>query len=99
MISLSDISGEITKLENQPVTFSTVEKLALLYIVRDHIMDHPENPPEVIEDVYPDSDSEFMQACRRNDCRRTLTILDEIMYTIAGKDPKLYSIILQKLWE
>lgn len=41
MLDMDEVQKEIARLENGETTYSAVEKLALLYVVRDHSEEEP----------------------------------------------------------
>ena len=45
MLDMDEIKSEIARLENGNITFSTVEKLAMLYIVQERNSPIPEPEP------------------------------------------------------
>ena len=94
MINLDEINVEIEKLENQPVTYTNIQRLSWLYTVRDHNM-IGQKPS--ISGTIPDGDSEFMCACRCGSVESIMSIMDELMDTINVLQPRLYDAVMQKL--
>ena len=103
------IEKEIQELEARQIDYSTAEKLAWLYIVRDHIKQpkgsvYTEEPAEYIErrEVVSDADesrSEFMQAVEGKDLDGVLGIIDETMSTLQMTLPRIYNCVMTKLKE
>ena len=100
MINLDEINGEIAKLEIQPATYVTMEKLAWLYIVRDHITlstakrsvsaDNRDTVPEA-------GTSDFLMACAGKPVAEVMLVMDELMDTLKTLHPRLYDAVLAKL--
>ena len=96
MISLEQISGEIAALEEEKPTYVSMQKLANLYIVRDHMILEPVKT--VTQDyVTGVSDSEFSKAISGKSVSEVMKIVDELMDTIMVVNPKLYDSVLRKL--
>ena len=95
MISLEQITGEISALEGETPTHAVMQKLAALYIVRDHmIIQTPASTPDVIVAV---SDSEFMKKINGMQVDHVMTILDELMTTLSVVNPNLYDAVFRML--
>ena len=95
MISLEQITGEISALEGETPTHAVMQKLAALYIVRDHmIIQTPASTPDVIVAV---SDSEFMKRASGMDCTSFMRVIDELMTTLSVVNPSLYDAVLRML--
>ena len=91
MISIEEISGEIARLEAQPTTMVTIEKLASLYVVRDHLTISA--PTGEI----PEGESEYYCACAGKTVCEVMSVMDELMDALMIIQPRLYSAVLQKL--
>ena len=95
MINLDEINGEIVKLENQTQTYSTIERLAWLYIVRDHItLSNPAMKEEVVSDL---GESEFLQVCSGKTVGQILPILNEMVESMRILQPRIYDSVIRKL--
>ena len=95
---ISEINREIATLEAKQTTLPVLEKLALLYIVRDH------NEPNAVKRnalkrgySQSSASSEFKQAAMRIPADSLLDILDEHMEAIKILSPKEYAAILKKI--
>ena len=99
MISMEQIDGEIDVLENEKPTHIVMEKLANLYIVRDHMTIQPETTLNT--DIVPlfKNKSEFMEVCSSKDISKVLEALDEHMEAIKLLYPKEYDSIIEKIKE
>lgn len=88
MLNLDVINGEIAALEAKEPTFATMERLAWLYIVRDHIIfgRQQENP-----------ESEFVMTAEEMNAGELRALLDEILETLKVTQPKLYEAILRRI--
>lgn len=102
MVDLNIINGTIAEWEAKELTFVVVERLAWLYIVRDHIlMNVPEEveAPAIMPAMALSSGSEFMNACEKADHVKMWATLDELMQTIQMLQPRLYNATIEKLKE
>ena len=87
MISLEQITGEIAALEEETPTHAVMQKLAALYIVRDHMI--IQTP--VTDVVVAVSDSDFMKKASGMDRTSFLKVMDELMSTLSVVNPPLYN--------
>lgn len=100
MISLEEITGEIAALEAEKPTFVSMQKLASLYIVRDHMVIGAKQAaePAPVSDVLPDmGDSEFFQAIAGKNASEVWEIVNETMDTLKIMEPRLYAGVLRKI--
>ena len=81
------IEREISELEQQPINYGNAEKLAYLYIVRDHLH----------RDIPDISDSEFMAAIQGKDISFIFGLIDELMTVLQAVNPRLYNGVMSKL--
>ena len=95
MISIEEVNGEIAKLESQTATMVTVEKLASLYVVRDHLTISPSTP--VTGSEIPHGDSEYFCACAGKTVTEVMGVMDELMDALMIMQPRLYSAVLARL--
>ncbi len=103
------IEKEIAELEARQIDYGTAEKLAWLYIVRDHIkqpknyqaaMEEPVEKSEMREIVVSSSeDSEFMRVIEGKDLDCVLAIINETMDTLQTTLPRIYNGMMAKLRE
>ena len=89
---IDEINSEIKKLENQPASYQTIERLACLYIVRDHLTE----PPVTGSDV-PQGESDFYCACSGKSISEVMEVIDELMNVLAVLQPRIYSAVISKL--
>ena len=103
MVSLDIINGEIADLESKTPTYATMERLAWLYIVRDHNTITSSPSPVVISAetaenmITYDSGTEFSKAINGRKASDVLPLLDEAMTLIQACFPQLYNAIMKKL--
>ena len=97
MVNLDEINGEIAKLESQPSTYVTIERLAWLYVVRDHLTVSPVSVPAVSGLDIPHGDSEFMCNCSGKTINQVMEIMDELMSTLNIIQPRLYEAVMDRL--
>lgn len=93
MINLNEIDKAILDLENHDTTFATCEKLAWLYIVRDHLTQTEKS----IEITSERTDSDFLIASSRVPISNLLEILNEHMQVIKVLIPKEYDAVITKI--
>ena len=94
MINLQEVEREILDLEKKDTTYAVCERLAWLYIVRDHIK------AETIEEkkrAGHAGNSAFLVACEGVEIRALLKVLDEHMEAVQVIYPKEYSAVVEKI--
>ena len=108
MISIDEVNKTILELEQHDTTYATCEKLALLYIVKDHIdathapttsapRDESTTSARV---VVPESyKSDFLSAASNVDIVELLNILDEHMEVVKLLHPREYESLIKKIRE
>ena len=101
MISLDQINGEIAVLEEEKPTHVSMQKLAALYVVRDHLVMglQPASPVVSVAEVFPTSDasSEFLRVIAGKSVVSVLPVIDELVGTIQLLDTNLYNSFMRKL--
>lgn len=88
MIQLKDIEQSIRELENSQPTYQTCEKLADLYIVREHL-----------NTIGVEGDSPFLKKLKGKRMDKALSLIDELMETLEVINPKLYESVLMRIDE
>nr|DAQ29856.1 MAG TPA: hypothetical protein [Caudoviricetes sp.] len=97
MLSLDTINSDILELETQhDTTWSTCQRLAWLYVVRDHITGQAQKQPVPLE---VSGDSDFLRAVDGRDSVKAWAIIDELMETIKILQPRVYDSVLRRLAE
>ncbi len=97
MISREKLDSEILELETRhDTTYATCERLAWLYIVRDHITGRQQKQAIPLE---TGGDSEFLQAVDEKDSVAVWAIMDELMDTLRVTAPRVYDRILRRVKE
>ena len=98
MISLEQVSGEIAALEEEKPTHALMQKLANLYVVRDHLVIPQQTEPVIaVSDVISTmGDSEFLQAIDGKKTKLVIDIIDELMSALQVLNPSLYSSVIRK---
>lgn len=96
MLNAEVIDREILELEHHDTTYATCEKLAWLYIVRDHM-----NGSQQVQSkpVTTSGKSEFLNALNGKDSVNAWSIMDELMETLKAIYPKAYSRVMVKISE
>ena len=92
MISIDTIENEILELEARDTSWSNVEHLAWLYVVRDHLKKPTcdESTGELIGD-------EFVAACSNVPMQALMNILSEHMEAINLLYPKEFDAIMAQI--
>ena len=99
MISIEQINGEIAVLEEQVPTHIIMQKLASLYVVRDHMV--IPKTGEVRQDI-PDTlsvygSSEFLKTIDGKSTRKVMLVVDELIDALQVLNPRLVSNFFEKL--
>lgn len=94
MISKDKLDKTILELEQRDTTYATCERLAWLYIVRDHITGQPVAQPTPLA-VNPSS--EFLQAVSGKDSTAVFAVMDDLMDTLRVTAPRAYSGVIRRL--
>lgn len=95
MISLDILNQDILDLErNHDTTWATVERLAWLYIVRDHLTG---SASKSTKPVSTDGSSDFLAAADGLDTCQVLDLMDELMDTLQVIAPALYHSAMLRL--
>ena len=96
MVDPETINREILDLEQRDTTFAACERLAWLYIVRDHITGQQQKQSLPLT---TDGDSEFLQAVDGKDSVAVWAIMDDLMDTLRVTAPRAYDHIMRKVRE
>lgn len=87
-MNIEEINEEIRGLESAETNWGNVQRLALLYTVRDHL-------PQTTDEV--EVVDEFTEACCGVCIRDLIEILDEHMKAIKAIYPKEYKSLIGKI--
>lgn len=94
MINPEELDREILMLEKKDTTYANCERLAWLYIVRDHITGQTTVQPTPLD---ISGDSEFLLSVGGKDSVAVWEIMDELMDTMRVNNPRAYNYILEKI--
>ena len=94
MLNIEEIDKTILDLENHDTTYSVCEKLAWLYIVRDHQEQKRKHDPLNVS-----VDSDFLRAVNGKDSSAAWNIMDDLMDTLKAAYPKAYDSVMRKMME
>lgn len=94
MISVDELDKTILELEQRDTTYATCEKLAWLYIVKDHLQPIQKTSQVNIE---KSGDSEFLLICEGLPAEKVLNVINEHMECIKALYPREYNAIIEKL--
>lgn len=93
MVNLEEIERTILDLEKKDTTYAVCERLAWLYIVKDHITGQP-----TTRGALPDmQESEFLRVASGKPVEGVMRIMDEHMQAIKLVYPIEYSKIIQMI--
>lgn len=94
MISLETIEREISEIEARgDTTYRTCERLAWLYVVRDHLRPAKDDRTQWM------TGSEFLEACSDVSYPQLMRILDEHMSALAVVNQREYEAIMGRIAE
>lgn len=95
MINLEIIEREINELENRhDTTYNACERLAWLYIVRDHL--RPETEERVTQHL---GGSEFLEAASGVSYPALMEVLNEHVQTLAVVQPRAFEALMRRIRE
>lgn len=94
MINPDEIDKEILMLEKKDTTYANCERLAWLYIVRDHITGQQTAQPTPLS---VNQSSEFLQAVDGKDSVAVFAVMDDLMDTIRVTAPRVYSSVMRQV--
>ena len=94
MLSLDKINETILELERGDTTFSTCEKLATCYAVRDHLQAYQVKPETKVSQ---EGSSEFIQAINGRNPNKLWPIMDELMEAVHILHKGMYEQVLAKI--
>lgn len=96
MISKEEIDRTILELEQKDTTFATCERLAWLYIVRDHITGQQQAQPQPLDVT---GAGEFLEAVNGRDSVAVWEVMADLMDTLRVTQPRVYASVLQRIRE
>ena len=96
MISIDELDRAILEHEARDTSYANCERLAWLYIVRDHITGQEAKQPTPLD---ISGDSEFLQAVNGRDSVRVWAIMNELMDVIYATNMRLYDAVIRKILE
>lgn len=96
MLNIEEINKTILDLEQHDTTYTVCEKLAWLYIVRDHLTNQQQKQPVPLS---VSGDSEFLQAVDGKESTEVWSIIDDLMDTLKIVNPRVYESVLRKIKE
>lgn len=98
VLSIETIEEEILNLEKRDTSYAVCERLAWLYIVRDHLK-KPTVDATVMEQRITDelTGSEFLKAASNVDYAALMGVLDNHMSCIKAVCPKEYDAVMSQI--
>lgn len=100
MVDINEVEEEIINLEKRDTSFATCERLAWLYIVRDHLKGYAQSAaaPHIESESTPElGDSEFLRAASNVDLPSLMQILNEHMEALKLVYPSAYKDVMGRI--
>ena len=99
MISFEQINAEIAALEEEKPSYQSMEKLANMYVVRDHMLGTRDTSGKTVIQSLPsiDSESDFAKKIHGKDAVSVLFLVDDLMTALMVVNPRLYECFMRKL--
>ena len=101
MFSKNELLNAIDELEQSPATYQNAEKLAVFYLLYDHLYvdKEPVNRFESVKEVTIDryEGSEFYRAISGQKAAHVWPIMDELMITLQALQPNLYQATIDRI--
>ena len=111
MIQIEEIDRAIKEHESGANTYANCERLAWLYIIRDHMKEgHQDKPAEHREHtealynqnapsdhIKNDGNSDFLKAINGKDAKKVISVMDELMEALQLVQPRMYDAVLIKI--
>lgn len=100
MISLEQLNEEIAALESEKPSYQVMERLADMYVVRDHMLvgrnaDHAPSVAKTLPCL--NTGTEFAHAVDGKSAEAVMDLFDELMTTLSAINPRLYECVMKKL--
>ena len=98
MIDMKEVDSEISMLENGKTTYSTLEKLSVLYAIKNQHSDNEEKP--TARHSYKTAPaSEFLEVVQNVPLDELFNVLNEHMDAVRIVYPKEYDAVIKKIRE
>ena len=111
MINKEELDRAIAEHESGGASYSNCERLAWLYIIRDHMKEgHQDKPAEHREHtaepyklnappdhIKNDGNSDFLKAINGKDTKKVISVMDELMEALQLIQPRMYDAVLIKI--
>lgn len=94
MIDTGEIQDTISELENGNTDWDTIQKLARLYIVRDHLLS--KEPPQY-EYSQAGGWTEIERMVQGKDPAQVWAVISDLMDTVKVLQPKLYDSVIRRI--
>lgn len=94
MINTDELEKEILMLEKKDTTYANCERLAWLYIVRDHITGQQQAQPTPLD---VSGESEFLQSVNGRDSVQVWAVMDDLMDTVRVTAPRAYKSVMERI--
>ena len=88
---METVEREIDELESRETTYRVCERLAWLYVVKDHLAPSGEATTEDMRG------SEFLEAASGVSYRALMSVLDEHVQALSLLQPKSYDALMSKI--
>ena len=94
MVSVDELDKAILEHEAKDTTYANCERLAWLYIVRDHLTAHKTEQKAAVSAI---GESEFLRAVSGKDPAKAWLVVDELVSATKVLCPKMYEAFIEKL--
>jgi hypothetical protein len=98
MVSIETIEEEILNLEKRDTSYAVCERLAWLYIVRDHLKSNMQPMAMSTQKTDALTGSDFLEAASSVDYAALMGILDKHMECIKAVCPKEYGVVMSQIY-
>ena len=100
MIDRADLEQSIAEWESVPATYQSIEKLADLYTVYNHLFARPSEIVQCAEWYKGvETESEFLATAAKKNITEVMILMDELMESVQVLNSKLYAGVMQRLVE
>lgn len=99
MVDVQELEREIAALKAGKTTYPVIEKLAMLYTVRDAMTAESEPVRIAPASFAPAPQSDFLRAASSAPVDGLLSVLDEHMEAIKALYPKEYAAVVRRIIE
>ncbi len=100
MITRRELLAEIEKCHRDPITYASIERLACMYIVYDHIGEERTDNKQITtpdNTVSYEGESDFAKAIRGKNPEKVWEVMEELMNVLRVTNPRLYDRVIDNI--